>query len=180
MTYNARMGPRIGFIAQRATGYVIGVVVCLFVSAVLARVYTGHGYLLPTACVSNLKQVGLTFLMYENDYDDRLPPSSKWMDRLDPYRKDEHILHCPELINPNGGSADITETSPYGYAMDRFLENVVTTKLPEPEKMPLAYESTDLGRSATGFLTDVPNPGRHHGRNYLVYLDGHAKWFQGR
>lgn len=41
-------------------------------------------------CISNLKQIGLAFAMYANDYDDSLPPAqsgsnTSWMHFLSPY-----------------------------------------------------------------------------------------------
>jgi prepilin-type N-terminal cleavage/methylation domain-containing protein/prepilin-type processing-associated H-X9-DG protein len=60
-----------------------------------------------TSCLSNLKQIGLGLMMYVQDYDEILPspdyqsdgPSSaadpKWMDRIQPYIKNEQLFNCP-------------------------------------------------------------------------------------
>lgn len=55
-----------------------------------------------TSCLSNLKQIGLAFTQYSQDYDEymikgRYSPSatSSWMLRLEPYAKSRQIFRCP-------------------------------------------------------------------------------------
>ncbi|GAB4454974.1 MAG: hypothetical protein OHK0029_10350 [Armatimonadaceae bacterium] len=53
-----------------------------------------------TACLSNMKQIGLGILMYVQDYDNRLPtytwPESYMVGaRLEPYIKNDDIFRCP-------------------------------------------------------------------------------------
>ena len=59
-----------------------------------------------TSCLSNLKQIGLSALMYAQDFDETFPgteygegtPSSPeyfWADAIAPYAKDEQIYTCP-------------------------------------------------------------------------------------
>src|SRR6056297_1745410 len=57
-----------------------------------------------SACLSNVKQIGLGFMMYAQDYDERLCPSylagnpdsnNRWDEMLQPYLKNEQILRCP-------------------------------------------------------------------------------------
>jgi prepilin-type processing-associated H-X9-DG protein len=159
------------------------VVVCilLFLYAVFIQLTAGEIQGSPgPSCLSNLKQVGLGFALYTNGYDDRLPPSAGWMDLLQPYMKNEQILHCPMLMPKEWKADDDLKKFAYGYAMNRFLALADTKHLAEPEKMPLAYETVQLGRSASGYLADVPNPGRHKGKNTFLFADFHAKAFPGQ
>jgi prepilin-type N-terminal cleavage/methylation domain-containing protein/prepilin-type processing-associated H-X9-DG protein len=67
------------------------------------------------SCSSNLKQLGLAFVMYAQDYDERsvpeyiCPPGGlnqfiRWSGRLDPYLKNTEIWLCPsaKLETPGG------------------------------------------------------------------------------
>ena len=53
-----------------------------------------------TACLSNLKQLGLAYTMYLNDYDETLPitimdgPSASWINASQPYIKNRGIYRC--------------------------------------------------------------------------------------
>jgi prepilin-type N-terminal cleavage/methylation domain-containing protein len=56
-----------------------------------------------TSCVSNQKQLSLSFMQYLQDYDERFPSPGKspdrkmspWMITMQPYIKDYNILRCP-------------------------------------------------------------------------------------
>ena len=81
-----------------------------------------------TSCLSNLKQVGLGFVQYAQDYDERLPMTSWqpvahtggndgrdmwWMDVLQPYVKSYQVFTCPSRKTTIGtGGVDYTVLSP--------------------------------------------------------------------
>ena len=54
-----------------------------------------------SSCQSNMKQIGLGFLQYTQDYDERFPPGTDggkgagWAGQLQPYLKSRQILICP-------------------------------------------------------------------------------------
>lgn len=52
------------------------------------------------SCQSNLKQIGLGFRQYIQDYDSRFPlnatPKTGWVYLINPYTKSCPILHCPK------------------------------------------------------------------------------------
>ena len=84
------------------------------------------------SCQSNLKQIGLGWLQYAHDYDDRALPSSTWaLDRtyfwwaswdgvtlrpdqglLQPYMKSARIQACPSF---HGSLSSVLELPGYGY-----------------------------------------------------------------
>jgi prepilin-type N-terminal cleavage/methylation domain-containing protein/prepilin-type processing-associated H-X9-DG protein len=49
------------------------------------------------SCQSNLKQIGLAFAQYAQDFDERLPPywNPSWATRIDPYIKSSEVFYCP-------------------------------------------------------------------------------------
>ena len=68
-----------------------------------------------TACLSNLKQIGLASLMYLQDYDGYFPradhicnPHTRLIAELMPYMKNQQILYCPSAMSM--GVSTITET----------------------------------------------------------------------
>src|SRR3954466_7852291 len=59
-----------------------------------------------SSCQSNLKQIGLGFAQYTQDYDEKMPYNSygyvsatvnpgDWMDTIQPYTKSYQVLVCP-------------------------------------------------------------------------------------
>ena len=118
--------------------------------------------------MSNVKQQALSVLMYVQDYDEKLPQASQWMDLTTPYRKaDESSLHCPSVSQ---GSAQS-----YGYAFNKGLSRMSLEKIASPPTTVMLYDSTNLARNATDSVTSAPNPPRHRRGNNVGYLDGHAR-----
>ena len=56
-----------------------------------------------TACLSNMKQIGIGLIMYAGDYDEQYPPSQlgaganivSWPQMMQPYIKNEQVFVCP-------------------------------------------------------------------------------------
>jgi prepilin-type N-terminal cleavage/methylation domain-containing protein/prepilin-type processing-associated H-X9-DG protein len=75
-----------------------------------------------SSCMSNLKQMGLAFMQYTQDYDEQLPKEYTstaphyWMQTLQPYIKSDQIFNCPSAnysyINSNGSNSSYVS---YGY-----------------------------------------------------------------
>src|SRR5438046_407086 len=68
-----------------------------------------------TACLSNLKQIGIALIMYQSDYDGQYPPSQlgtaplivSWPTMIQPYIKNEQVFVCPSTF-PGTFSPDST------------------------------------------------------------------------
>jgi len=132
-------------------------------------------------CVSNVRQISTALQMYAQDYNDRLPPATIWMDASAPYvdnggGKEKVDFRCPtvHVTNPTG----------YGYAFNSKLSHSALSTITNPSMMRLDYDSSNLRRNANDAVTSLPNPARHHGRrfrqdsphvNVMGFADGHAK-----
>ena len=46
--------------------------------------------------------------------------------------------------------------------------------LPNASTTPLLYDSTNVSKNAHDAVASLPRPGRHGGRNNILYLDGHV------
>ena len=72
------------------------------------------------SCQSNLKQVGLGFLQYRQDYDERFPAFGPpvtvgWADAIQPYIKSTQLFQCPsEPTSPNNNPAAEPYSGTYG------------------------------------------------------------------
>jgi prepilin-type processing-associated H-X9-DG protein len=124
-------------------------------------------------CPENLKSLYIAFSMYTEDYG-ALPPAANWLandDLVSKVRQDEW-LHCPAVSNRHDDK--------YGYAYNdavagRNLNGKPLKEMPDAAHTPLLYDSTDLAKSAHDAFTSLPRPGRHGGRDNVLYCDGTVK-----
>lgn len=153
------------------------------------------------SCLSNLKQVGLGFLQYVQDYDERLPAVGKtaeanpgadpWGLTVEPYLKSKQLLQCPsELRKPNYVTNVYNATSYYtDYYYNSNLDFVPTgetlaigvhiAKIRFPSNSVLLGDGQGNPPSYGGsveILDGNPAPRHLEGNNYN-FCDGHAKWF---
>lgn len=132
---------------------------------VFAVSHSGSG----PSCLSHLKLVNLGSLQYAQDCDDRLP-QAKWMDATYPYVKNWPTYACPV--------AHSEDESSYGYGMERALLGAATTKVKEPSKQPMTFDSRLLYKNAAAAIRiGLDRPGRHSKGSNIGFLDGHAKWW---
>ncbi len=124
-------------------------------------------------CANNLRNLWSAFNLYAQDWD-ALPPAAGWEnnnDLISKVRKNQW-LHCPAVSNGHDNN--------YGYAYnDKIAGKSLGDKsslkeMPDASKMPLLYDSTNLSKNAHDSFTSLPKPGRHHGHDNVLYLDGHV------
>jgi prepilin-type processing-associated H-X9-DG protein len=125
------------------------------------------------SCTENLQSLYFAFGKYV-EYNDSLPPAENWQDQDDfkaAIQKDEW-LHCPAVSNRHDNK--------FGYAYNaalskRKLNGKTLKDMPDAAKTPLLYDSTDLAKNAHDSLTSLPKPGRHGGKNNILFCDGHIE-----
>jgi prepilin-type N-terminal cleavage/methylation domain-containing protein/prepilin-type processing-associated H-X9-DG protein len=156
-----------------------------------------------TSCLSNLNQLGRGFMMYIQDYDERLPGSAPF-DRLGgafrgdwvgmvkwgkvcsaqfpmlpeqgavwPYVKSAQVYVCP--------SAAETKSYRLSYSMNHLLEfkpepYLAGCKVGVSGLVLLVDESNTLNDGSLWRDSDMPSQVHLGGANYL-FADGHAKWY---
>ena len=75
-----------------------------------------------TACLSNMKQAGLSVTMYREDYDAHYPRGYGlggtdvvgWADAIQPYAKNIQFLFCPDVTNKQSIDPKVYPTDPAG------------------------------------------------------------------
>jgi len=150
-----------------------------------------------TSCLNNVKQLGLAFVQYAQDYDERLVPMSnsggRWYVLIDPYIKNQQILKCPS------SNFDIS----YGVSYRNLAEDsgaggrgASLGSIDAPAEALLLGESERINSSGgvsqmywyyslkmynipinSDYQNNgIPTPGRHNDGNNVCFCDGHAKW----
>ena len=165
--------------------------------AVVAVLAIGAAILFPTgsrgrenarrsSCNSNLKQIGLAFMQYTKDYDDKFPPlanvSGVRSAQLTPYVGEHEVFQCPSTRDFAADSTD--------YFYNARLAGRDKTKIANPNAhvdfIILSGDGEDdqnvsynLSQFPASWRTDEKSPAWRHldGANYL-FIDGHAKWFK--
>jgi hypothetical protein len=128
------------------------------------------------SCQTNVFKMTRAFRLYEDDYDDRIPPAANWMDRTFFYINTEGYLHCPTVGAPG--------VKLYGYAMNSKVSGKDRAEIDRPDEVEIIYDSVKLGRSASDPVSSLPIPGRHRTRprkgapmkpgNLIGYVGGSA------
>ena len=142
-------------------------VVGAFLYAIFWPVFlNGRPVNMGTACLSNLRQLGIGLLIYSSDENDRFPPRDLWADAIVPYTKNPDLVFDPALRKGD-------DKGPYAYAFNGALSSAKTPQ--KPEAVPLVYDSVVPVRNASDLFKSLPYPGRHDGRDNVAYADGGAK-----
>ncbi|MES2465492.1 MAG: DUF1559 domain-containing protein [Armatimonadota bacterium] len=130
-----------GFTSRKAGFTLIELLVVIAIIAILAAILfpvfaQARGKARQAACASNLKQIGIGFMAYSQDYDETLPPSNypssrgnntSWQFMIEPYvkanfpdrvtdsvDKELSIYVCPDYIKTADNSQVTRPSSSYG------------------------------------------------------------------
>jgi prepilin-type N-terminal cleavage/methylation domain-containing protein/prepilin-type processing-associated H-X9-DG protein len=148
-----------------------------------------------SSCQSNLKQIGLGFVQYNQDYDSRYPMASystgatngAWPTLLQPYIKSSQVFKCPSDSHDTGSSYVMNNY--FDQQSEAVLESASTTLLAVEGELftggnySLTNTSTNNGLNAdytlwnqTGRINDpTKNLPRHLGTSVILWADGHVK-----
>lgn len=127
-----------------------------------------------SSCQSNLKQIGLGFMQYTQDYDEHVPMTYhdantgnySWMRALQPYVKSEQLFQCPsESITqtPLGPTpAAVNNATDYFYNMNIGYGTIV---LPSP------YFKDSLSLAAIDFPSNIVTFGESSSNYEFAYAN---------
>jgi prepilin-type N-terminal cleavage/methylation domain-containing protein/prepilin-type processing-associated H-X9-DG protein len=118
-----------------------------------------------SSCQSNLKQIGLSFIQYTQDYDEKYPaalqwggaegPNSRgWMSIIQPYLKSEQIMKCPSdpATNVNQGGGWWGGIQPFRVSYG-YNNNLSHRSMSEVTDVASTVMATDIGA-----IPDVSKP----------------------
>jgi prepilin-type processing-associated H-X9-DG protein len=118
-------------------------------------------------CPNNLARLYAAAQIYADGWDGRLPPADRWLTAIRENVQKDDYLHCPAVWHQ--------QPDVYGYSMNPALGGKRLVETPNRAVTPLFYDSTDLKVDAHVGIESVPSPGRHGGRNNVLYSDGHVE-----
>ena len=119
------------------------------------------------SCPGNLAQIYKALQFYMDDWDGKLPPADRWMDCIKDRVPEDATFHCPGVIPAS--------STRFGYSMNPALGGKSPSMLPKAASTPLIYDSIDLTANAHADFGSLPKPGRHDGRDYVLYANGAVK-----
>ena len=150
------------------------------------------------SCMSNVRQIGLGFMQYTQDYDEMYPkigadaldtaiyPNGSsgpnyWYMRIYPYVKSTQVFNCPsndKKWTPTTRTVDVSSTVSYGTNWELLSQPLSLATIQKPSETLMLADSegavTYTIRKAwvsTRYISD-----RHLNGANLVFADGHAKW----
>lgn len=154
-------------------------------------------------CTAHLKQIGIAFMQYAYEYDERFPPTKfnnaqpvgtvatndyqpfGWADAIHVYFKTEDIFECPSEPQTDAVS-DPTQSGYTDYWYNTHLSKLKLERVENPSQTLMAGDGNDgndntnarynLNRLPLAWIKTEKSPARRHldVANYL-FADGHVK-----
>ena len=153
----------------------IGLVLLMPMAILLPALGRARSMAQRAACMSNLKQLGISTMMYAQNNKGQYPTADKWCDLLEPYYKNNsNVLICPatkksmcgyaKTIDPNAKNQCSYAINPNAKLDCRF-----------PAKTVLLFESNPGWNQSGGpELSTTPN---HGGKGCnVLFCDGHVEF----
>lgn len=118
-----------------------------------------------SSCQSNLKQIGLGFVQYIQDYDERMPVGITadvsnpygWADAIQPYLKSTQIYQCPsDTVAPQTGVANPTAAGYTDYYANSYVLGTSQAQLNNVALTVLAGDGVGTGATAR-YMCDGSN-----------------------
>ncbi len=155
-----------------------------------------------TTCLSNIKQLSLSMLMYVQDHDERFTVERnvfydeggrRWYHAIQPYVQNREVFFCPSVERErdygayayNGWGTDGNNGLGYrwesdGGAPQTSAAPIRLAAVERPSTMMMLSEPAGNRSNLRGRNTDSSRlPGDHHnGGVNVAHVDGHARWYR--
>lgn len=189
--------------SSRKTGFtLIELLVVIAIIAILAAILfpvfaKAREKARQASCLSNVKQMGLAFLSYSQDYDEYIcPPYTSTYNYpvlIAPYVKNTQIFKCPSAAGLVDGWIDMTKTydtswqaggltSPCSYIMNTNVFWTPMAQFTAPAETLQISDGIWVGGNGSGAtlaadqIGRVTRGARHNDGVNCGFYDGHAKW----
>ncbi len=142
-------------------------------------------------CTSNMKQMGLAFMMYCQDWDETYPPAHYWKSRLDPYMKNRELFKCPSRRQlpwyyGHGYNIGLPPYAPPCNPVVPGFDGKSMAQIQSPSYKILAVEwdrclagpPGPTGVFRGGALSFWAVCRVHNGGSNVLFGDGHVKWMK--
>ncbi|MES2460496.1 MAG: DUF1559 domain-containing protein, partial [Armatimonadota bacterium] len=108
-----------------------------------------------TACLSNMKQMGLAIMQYSNDYDEALPVQGdgaqnrgRWMYQVYPYVKNIQVYTCPNFPEGALNTADLMWSTITGYGWNACMGDNDSKQPPLTGTIQTSYNLAQIKKPA--------------------------------
>ena len=138
-------------------------------------------------CQSNLKQLGLAFIQYAQDADEKAPPFANatggWRHLMFPYVKSEAVFQCRATNGDVTGATDYFYNARLAGAQGKLILNRNDKSrnftILSGDGADDADADSHLSQLPVAWRKDENSPAWRHldGANY-GFIDGHVKWFK--
>ncbi len=157
------------------------------------------------SCQSNLKQIGLAFAMYQQDYgkfaphrngaawDYSLPANAYWGVWYAPYIKNEQIFNCPSMKEVDLYSLTAAQVQNTCYGLNCYIEGQKDIFFDKPAEVIICHDAWEQRMDNNGdmlcpasgqtlnltqwraYPARVREYWRHNDQCNVLWLDGHVK-----
>ncbi len=144
------------------------------------------------SCTSNLKQLGLSYAMYTQDWDEKYPPiyygtylpGTQWPLQLVSYIKNDSVWKCPSDSRTPAAWRPNAKICSYAFNQYLFAEYYGSAAIDQPASVLLLFEDKDPGWYYIDLNTytrkwdkrEVDN--RHSDGGNILFADSHVKWYR--
>ena len=134
-----------------------------------------------SACISNMKQIGLSLRQYAMDYSDRYPHASAAdgleLIRKNAYLQDYTVFCCPSTTTTRGTGTTALVMANVDYAFAGGMMEGSSTMFGNAESaMAADIYSSSVSKTNGATNNDIPN---HSDYGNMLFHDGHVSGFSG-